>query len=168
MIGPSDAVGGMLARNVAQEYSVSDFAGSWKDQQKRALAHVRPSSDELLDKQAYGKSCDEQDRGVLVGPFRHLAELPVAEPCLIPRHGVWEQHGGSSVPTVRVIDDMLAGGQNGTAAYSTTHRPADGDAICAHQRTVKFSRILPRLGGHQTSRRLSNRFLTFRSFRIYA
>jgi len=69
MIGPSDAVGGMLARNVAQEYSVSDFAGSWKDQQKLALAHVRPSSDELLDKQAYGKSCDEQDRGVLVGPF---------------------------------------------------------------------------------------------------
>ena len=137
MVGPSDAVGGMLARSVSQEYTVDEFAAGWEAQQATALSQVKPSHDGELDRRAYAKSQDERKRGVLVGPFRKLSELPVTKPCLIPRHGVWEQHGGSAEPTVRVIDNMLAGGQNGTAAYSTTHRPADGDAICAQQRAVQ-------------------------------
>ena len=96
-----------------------------------------PSGDLELDALAYKKSVDEHKRGVLLGPYRTLGEVPVSAPCLVPRHGLWEQHGDADEPTVRVIDDLLMGGQNETVSYSSTHRPADGDALCSHQRALQ-------------------------------
>ena len=48
--------------------------------------------------------------------------------CLVRRHGLWEQHG-TLVPTVRVSDDFLEGGQNATVGHQCTHRLATLDTI---------------------------------------
>ena len=137
LLGASDPVCGMMPRTVQASCSTADFTATHTEQCERVLRRVVPSGDVELDARAYKKSVDEHKRGVLLGPFRTLSEVPVVEPCLVPRHGLWEQHGDADEPTVRVIDDLLMGGQNETVSYSSTHRPADGDALCSHQRSLQ-------------------------------
>jgi hypothetical protein len=110
LLGPADPVDGMLKRTVQSQYSVKTFSDSFIEQQLKVLSRVKGSGDDELDKRAYKKSVDENTRGVLGGPFRSLDELPFDNPCLVPRHGIWEQHGGAEESTVRVIDDLLLGG----------------------------------------------------------
>ena len=138
MCGHCDPVEGMLVRRVESEISTDQFVSERHEQQLRVLCRVGPSCDPSLDLAAFEKSEAEASRGVLLGPWDNLNDVPVDGPqCLVPRHGVWEQHGGAELPTVRVIDDLLVGGQNGTVSYETSHRPADGDALCAQQRATQ-------------------------------
>ena len=134
LVGPSDFVPGMLERFVPPEYSVQEFSDTWKAQNEKVYPRLGPSDDKELDRQAYSKTLQELERGVIRGPFRSIEALPMPDPCIIPRCGTWEQHGGAEEPTVRVIDDMLMGGHNATASYSSSHRPTDGDSMCAQQR----------------------------------
>ena len=78
----------------------------------------------------------ELSRGVLVGPFLSLGDVPYPEPCVAPRHGIWEMHGCATELTVRVIDDLLAGEQNSTGGAPFACRPADVDALVALVRAV--------------------------------
>ena len=64
------------------------------------------------------------------------AELPLSELCLVRRHGLWDQHGESLVPTIRVLGEFLEGGQNGTVGYHYAHRPTTLDAIAYSLRAV--------------------------------
>ena len=137
MLGHCDPVPWMLDRAVPQELSVDHLKAEWKSQQQRVLRRVGPSSDPALDAATFDISVAERDRGVLGGPFEKLEDLPYDDVCLVPRHGVWEQHGGATTPTARATDDRLVGGQNGAVSYASTHRPADGDALCAQQRALQ-------------------------------
>ena len=134
LMGPSDYVPGMLERFVSPEVSVHEFGSTWKAQNEMIVHRLCPSRDMALNAHTYAKTLEELKRGVIRGPFRSIEEIPATNPCIIPRCGTWEQHGGADEPTVRVIDDMLASGHNATSSYSSSHRPADGDSICAQQR----------------------------------
>ena len=137
MLGPADPVDAMMERYVPACQTVEQFAQGSQDQQRRVLSRVKPSGDDALDTAAYEKSRAEKARGVLDGPFRSLGEVPYSNVCVVPRHGVWEMHGSAEEMSVRVVDDMLVGEQNDTVSYSTTHRPAGGDALCSQQRAVQ-------------------------------
>ena len=138
MVGHCDPVCGMMQRTVDAEYSVDEFIGRASSQNEDILRRVKPSGDTVLDHGAYVKTVEESERGVLEGPYLDLESICSGSPCCIaPRYGVWEKHGEAAESTIRVIDDLLAGGQNGTVSYASSHRPADGDALCAQQRAVQ-------------------------------
>ena len=65
-----------------------------------------------------------------------MEKLSMANPCLVRRHGSWEQHANTKAPSVRVLDDFLEGGQNGTVGYQFTHRPATLDNVAASMRAM--------------------------------
>ena len=79
---------------------------------------------------------EEVDLGLLSSPVDSLHKLNMQNPCLVRRHGLWEQHGNAKLPTVRVLDDFLEGGQNATVGYQLTHRPAALDNLAASMRAM--------------------------------
>ena len=83
---------------------------------KKHISSTKVSADEKLDAEAYEKTKAEQDIGVLAGPYLRFEDIPFDSVTLVPRHGIWEQHGGATEPSVRCIDDMLVGEQNSTVA----------------------------------------------------
>ena len=97
---------------------------------------TKPSSDDTLDEEAWKKSMEEVELGLLSHPVDSLDKLDMENPCLVRRHGLWEQHGNAKLPTVRVLDDVLEGGQNATVGYQFTHRPATLDNIAASMRAM--------------------------------
>ena len=137
MLGWTPAADGLMMRSSPPETSIDEWASrrsaSNEDMKRRAGC----SGDQELDTIAFNKSIEEASRGCLDGPFLNLHDVPVVDPCLIPRHGIWEMHGTASEPTVRCIDDMLAGGQNSTAGTSSSHRPTDPDGLLAQVRAVR-------------------------------
>ena len=74
--------------------------------------------------------------GILSPPVTSMADLGMDQCCLVRRHGLWEQHGCATEPTVRVLDDFLEGGQNGTVGYQYTHRPASLDTMSATMKAM--------------------------------
>ena len=79
---------------------------------------------------------EEVKLGLLSEPVDSMEKLNMANPCLVRRHGLWEQHGNAKAPSVRVWDDFLEGGQNGTVGYQFTHRPATLDNVAASMRAM--------------------------------
>jgi len=100
---------------------------------------LSPSNDQILDKLAYDKTLAEVEAGVTFGPYFSLDSVPVMEPCLAPRHGIWEEHGDAVAPTVRIIDDLLYGEQNSTTGTCQAHRPTDVDGLVSQTRAVADS-----------------------------
>ena len=72
----------------------------------------------------------------LLTPVYQEADIPFEEYALVRRHGIWEQHGAATSRTVHVLDDMLAGSQNGSVGYQFTHRPSDIDSVANHVRAA--------------------------------
>ena len=79
----------------------------------------------------------EVEKGVLRGPYESFEDIPYDDVALVPRHGIWEQHGGAEGPSVRWTDDMLCGGQNDTVGTMSSHRPTDPDGLVAQTRAVR-------------------------------
>ena len=75
-------------------------------------------------------------RGVLLGPFSSLEDVPISEPALVLRSGIWEEHGDAVEPTIRNIDNMLMGEPNFTGGTLHSHRPTDPDGLVAHSGVV--------------------------------
>ena len=103
--------------------------------------------DTELDSETFKKTMAEVDRGVLKGPFRARDELPFEEIAVLPRHGIWEQHGDAVEPSCRCIDDMLQGDHNATVGTSSSHRPTDPDGLAAQVRAVRRRYARARLRG---------------------
>ena len=70
-------------------------------------------TDKAFMAKTWDKSSAEAQRGVVLGPFTVLAQVPVQTPSLCGRKAVWESRNGEQ--EVRVIDDMLVSGQILTA-----------------------------------------------------
>ena len=101
------------------------------------MRSTKASLDPKLDEEAYKKTMAEVDRGVIRGPFGSMEEVPLEDIALVPRHGIWEQHGGATEPSCRCIDDMLVGEQNDTVGTVSSHRPTDPDGLVAQVRAVR-------------------------------
>ena len=82
------------------------------------------TSDPVLDEEAWSKTTEDIARNIVTQPVYAPSEIPFPQFCMVRRHGLWEQHGESVKPSVRVRDDFLEGGQNEPVGYQYTHRPA--------------------------------------------
>ena len=123
-------------RDRQPEESILEFVEQSEQHNKKLLRRTKPSADATLDVEAWEKSMEEVKLGLLSQPVDNLEKLGMANPCLVRRHGLWEQHGNAKAPSVRVLDDFLEGGQNATVGYQFTHRPATLDNVAASMRAM--------------------------------
>ena len=114
--------------------TVTDLKSNATEHNDRLINRTRPTTDTVLDLVAWTKSMDEVALGLLSEPVYLITELSVKAPCLVRRHGIWEQHGEALEPTCRVLDDFREGTQNATVGYQHTHRPANLDSLAASLR----------------------------------
>ena len=127
----------MQVRWAPPEIPISDLWVDLESHNANIVKNTRQSTDRDLDFAAWGKSMTEVKNDFIIGPYRHLDEIPGSRVRLLRRFGTWEQHGGAVEPTCRLIDDALAGGQNRASGSQHTHRPTDLDAWIAQVRVVK-------------------------------
>ncbi len=125
-----------MQRDSPPEGNLTDWRSERPAINQRVLGRVRPSGDEVLDLESFGKSLQEVERGVLDGPFLNVTDLPYSDPTFVPRAGIWEMHGDAVKQTVRSIDDMLVTGHNLTVGTLQSHRPTSVDALVAQSRAV--------------------------------
>lgn len=137
MLGWAPAAEGLVARTRPPKISVEEFLEERDQRNEKLIAATKASGDNRLDEKAYSKTMAEAQRGVLRGPYESLMEVPYEKVAVVPRHGIWEQHGGAEEPSVRCIDDMLCGGQNDTVGTVSSHRPTDPDGLVAQTRAVR-------------------------------
>ena len=137
MIGWAPAADGLMERVKQPEFPVDEFLSDREDRNRRLVEATKASSDPELDDAAYTKTIVEMEKGVLRGPYFSLSELPWKDVALVPRHGIWEAHGGATERSCRCIDDMLVGEQNGTVGTVSSHRPTDPDGLAAQVRAVR-------------------------------
>ena len=69
------------------------------------------------------------------GPKPVTMEMLRESVCL-PRHGIYECHGEATELSVRVVDAGLVAESNLTRGATSSHRPADADAMAAQCRIV--------------------------------
>ena len=127
----------MPTRWAPPEIPISDLLVDLASHNTAIIASTRRSKDKDLDFAAWEKSMTELKNEFIVGPYRHLDEIPGSGVRLLRRFGTWEQHGGAVEPTCRLIDDALAGGQNRASGSQHTHRPTDLDAWIAQVRVIQ-------------------------------
>ena len=137
LVGWTPPARGLMQRVKHPENTIAQFLEGRVARNEKVVKSIRPTGDEALDNKAYAKTLQEVNDGVMKGPYMSIESLPLRSPCCtVPRHGLWEMHGDSTEPTVRNIDDLLAGCQNGTAGTTSAHRPTDVDALVAQARAV--------------------------------
>ena len=118
------------------------------DQRNRSLIDsIKKPDDDQLAEISFQKSLDEVKAGVLCGPFEQLSDIPAPACAVAPRRGIWECHGDAIVPSVRNIDDLLAGEQNLTCGTTYAHRPTDVDGLVAQARCAAETFSLDALAG---------------------
>ena len=127
-----------VPRSVEPLYPRECFWSDVESHNRSMLQRVKSSGDEKLDAASWEKTRAEFDDGSLQGPYFSLDEVqelygPVR---LLPRFGIWEQHGGSEEATCRNIDNGLVGEQNNFCGNLFTNRPADLDLFVGLMRHV--------------------------------
>lgn len=136
MLGMAPPARGLMDRVQPPDATIGEWMADTHSRNLSLLPRLGPSGDETLDTVAYEKSMEEVTAGVLDGPYDDLDDVPLELPCLVPRHGIWEQHGDAEEPSVRIIDDLLMGEQNTTTGTLSSHRPTDVDGLVAQARVV--------------------------------
>jgi len=126
-----------MKRTKPPERPLNEFTETRHERNEKILRSTKASNDPKLDGEAYAKTMAEVERGVLKGPFESLEEILLDDIALVPRHGIWEQHGGATEASCRCIDDMLVGEQNGTVGTVSSHRPTDPDGLVAQVGAVR-------------------------------
>ena len=160
MLGWAPGPDGLMPRLKPPSRSVTDFRQSREKRNEKILNSIKASADAELQAEAFRKTMDEADRGVLVGPYLTVEDIPLPEIALVPRHGIWEQHGGAVERSSRCIDDMLSGEQN--ANVGPTVPPTPTAWWHRYARCDAFTHVGRYGVGHATSRRLKNKCLATR------
>ena len=137
MLGRALPIEGMPSRAWEPQATIAEYRAERLEWNAKVESQAKRVTDVALVTKAWEKSLAEAQRGVVLGPFRELAEVPVASPSLCWRKAVWETRNGEQ--EVRVIDDMLVSGQNSTAGYESTHVPMTSDAVAAQVRSVNMT-----------------------------
>ena len=124
----------LIQRLSASPLSLDSFDLDLDSHNRAILESIGPSKSAELDDMAWVKCLEDFANGGLVGPFDSLEAVVRALGGLIPRlirrFAILEQHGGATLPSARVIDDCLSGGQNSFTATSACHKPCDLDLWC--------------------------------------
>ena len=139
MLGWSCPAFGLMDRVNHPIQSIEDFTSTRILRNSKIIERLGASKDAILDKLAYDKTLAEVEAGVTFGPYTSVDSIPVNEPCLAARQGIWEEHGDAIAPTVRIIDDLLYGEQNSTTGTCQAHRPTDVDGLVSQTRAVADS-----------------------------
>jgi len=146
MLGWTFPVFGLMNRLSPPTNSYVDWKADCETRNSLVVSRIQSSGDPELDSKAFAKTMAEVQAKVLLGPFSCISDLPVSNPSIAPRCGIWECHGNAVAPDVRNIDNLLIGGQNSTAGSTHSHRPTDVDTLAAQGRSV--ARACP---GHELS-----------------
>ena len=101
MMGWARGAEGLMRRLKPPNCSIEEFLQTKDDRNSKILRSTKASSDPKLDEESYKKTLAEVDRGVLQGPFESLDAVPFRNVALVPRHGIWEQHGGATEQSCR-------------------------------------------------------------------
>ena len=136
-----------MNRTKPPQCSMQDFLDTRVERNEKILKSTKASGDAKHDEEACAKTIAETERGVLLGPFGSFQEVPFDDMELVPRHGIWEQHGEAIAPSCRCIDDMLQGCQNETVGTVSSHRPTDPDGLVSQVRAVRRRYPKARLSG---------------------
>ncbi len=137
MLGRSLPIYTMPTRVVEPLATMEEFLDRREATNEKVMRLASKPIEAELSHASWQKSVAEEERGVLLGPYPRLADLPYQEPSLCWRKPVWERHGGAFDWEVRNIDDMLVAEQNETAAYQSTHIPMTVDAVATQTRTAQ-------------------------------
>ena len=125
-----------MNRTLPPTSSIDEFLSDREPRNASLIATVRSSGDSQLDRAAFDKTLAVAAAGTMLGPYTSLSHVPVDDPAVAVRKGIWEQHGDAEEASCRNIDDLLHGEQNGTAGTTTSHRPTDADSLIAQTRAV--------------------------------
>ena len=136
MIGPTERAPGLMTRIRPAEVSVKTWSMDRLSNNMKAMSMVKPNDEASTDIASWDKSLAELKRGIIEGPFE-MEKVPFDNPVFVPRVGIWEMHGTSTVPNVRNIDNLLVTGHNATVATFAAHRPTDADALLGQARCVR-------------------------------
>ena len=136
---------GWTRRAYGQRYKVTNPTMSIKELKEycrenntKMILRTQRSDDEDLNLAVDEKVAEEVEIDALQGPYFSLEEVPGdEEPMVVPRHGIWEMHGGQEQETCRLIDDMLISKHNATAGSEYTHVPADVDKVVGLSRAAQ-------------------------------
>ena len=94
MIGWTFPAFGLMKRIKPPSNSYADWKSDCVARNSKIIARIQSSGDPELDSRAFSKTMDEVKAGVLSGPFRSMEQLPYRSPCIAPRCGILECHGG--------------------------------------------------------------------------
>ena len=111
---------------------------------RRMVAKATSSGDDTLDAVSWTKTLEELESGALVGPFYSQEDIPLDKYRLVPRIPMWEQHAGTTEPSCRNIDNLLARGENATAGSQDSHVPADMNTFAVMTRRATSEHDLAR------------------------
>ena len=127
---------GLMSRRREPEYEIEDFLEGREERNVKLIQRIKSTGSDEVDEAAFQKTMDEVKAGVLEGPYVSLEATGLTNPCVVPRHGILEMHGDATEETIRNVDDLLIGEQNGTVGTLSAHRPTDADALVAQTRAV--------------------------------
>ena len=127
----------MHTRWAPPEITIEELKHDLATHNANIISNTCQGKDSNLDWAAWQKTLTEVEKGFIIGPLRHIDEFPGGDVRLLRRFGTWEQHGGAEVPSRRLIDDALAGGQNRASGSQHTHRPTDVDSWIAQVRATQ-------------------------------
>ena len=86
---------GLMSRTKPPQCSMQDFLDTRVERNEKILKSTKASGDAKLDAEAYAKTIAETERGVLLGPFGSIEEVPFDDMALVPRHGISSPRAGA-------------------------------------------------------------------------
>ena len=127
MMGWTRRAHGQRQRATDPEFSLLDFYKYGKENNDNMIATAVSSEDPDLDAALDEKVNEEVKINALRGPYFDFDQLlqehseTMEYVFVVPRHGIWEQHGGQQEPTCRLTDNMLVSGHNSCAGTEHTN-----------------------------------------------
>ena len=87
---------GLMDRQRSPDAKVEEWRSSRCTPNEEIIGKLKSSGDAALEELAYAKTLDEVSAGVLKGLYLSLETVPVADPSIVPRKGIWECHAKAS------------------------------------------------------------------------
>ena len=118
----SSWVGSASSNNASERSTSSVSSRSFDDRLRHSQFQTRCRALHMMCSwtKQLGKELQAE---MILGPFFNLNDVPFPTVRLLSRFGTREQHGGTQEPTVRLIDDVPEGGQNGATRSQYTIVP---------------------------------------------
>ena len=127
----------MLPRHREATSTIDGFMSDTEKRNQWLISRLSSPNDEALAIESWKKTDDEIKRGVAIGLFDFLEELPLKEVAIVCRKGIWEKLGTATEQSCRNINDFLVSGQDECSGYASAHIPATIDSMVAQTRATQ-------------------------------